>query len=45
MIHLLWLVGALILWKYGRHALHGDDLGSVSPEWLCEYRREAHTNS
>jgi hypothetical protein len=46
MIHLLWLAGAaLILGKYGHHALHAGSLGSVSPQWLYEYRRDAHTNS
>jgi hypothetical protein len=46
MIHLLWLAGvALIIWKYGHRALRSDDLGTVSPEWLHEYRREAHTSS
>ncbi|HYN07732.1 MAG TPA: hypothetical protein VES67_10100 [Vicinamibacterales bacterium] len=47
MIHLLWLAAAalIIWWKYGHHALRADDLGTVSPQWLHEYRREAHTNS
>jgi hypothetical protein len=46
MIHLLWLsCTALILWKYGHHALRAGDLGAVSAQWLHEYRREVHTNN
>ena len=46
MIHLLWLAAAaLIIWKYRHHALHSHDLGTMSAEWLHEYRREVHTTS
>ena len=43
MIPLLLLAGAALLFgKYAHHALRAEDLGTVSPEWLHEYRREAH---
>jgi hypothetical protein len=46
MIHLLWLAGvALIIWKYGHHVLRSDGPGTVSAEWLLEYRRQARTTS
>jgi hypothetical protein len=46
MIHLLWLSGvaAVMIWMYGHRALHEDDLGTVSAQWLHEYRSETHRN-
>ena len=44
---LLWLSGAVAagtIWAYQRRLLRGDDLGSVSPQWLHSYRSEAHQN-
>jgi hypothetical protein len=40
MIHLLWLSGvaAVMAWMYGHRALREDDLGTVSAQWLHEYR-------
>jgi hypothetical protein len=42
MIHLLWLSGvaAVMILMYGHRALRADDLGTVSAQWLHEYRRE-----
>jgi hypothetical protein len=42
---LLWLSGAavaLIIWMYGHRPLRADDLGTVSAQWLQNYRRETH---
>ncbi|MCA1562139.1 MAG: hypothetical protein LC753_02475 [Acidobacteria bacterium] len=42
---LLWLSGAavaLIVWMYGHRPLPADDLGTVSAQWLQDYRRETH---
>lgn len=46
MIHLLWLLGAaaLVIWMYGRRGLLADDLGTVSAQWLHDYRCETHQN-
>jgi hypothetical protein len=46
MIHLLWLSGvaAVMIWMYGHRALRINDLGTVSAQWLHEYRRETHLN-
>jgi hypothetical protein len=46
MIHLLWLavVAAVMIWLYGHRARRDDDLGTVSPQWLHEYRCETHPN-
>jgi hypothetical protein len=46
MIHLLWLSGvaAFMIWMYGRHALREDDLGTVSAQWLHEYRCKTDQN-
>jgi len=44
MTQLLWLSGAavaLAVWVYGR-PLRRDDLGTVSAQWLHDYRRETH---
>jgi hypothetical protein len=46
MIHLLWLAGvALIIWKYCHHALRSEGRGTVSAEWLLQYRRQARPTS
>ena len=46
MIPLLLLAGAaLIIWKYAHHAFRVGNLGTMSPDWLVEYRRQAHTTS
>jgi hypothetical protein len=46
MIHLLWLSGvaALMVWMYGHRTFRADDLGTVSAQWLHEYRCETHQN-
>jgi hypothetical protein len=46
MIHLLWLTGvaAVMIWMYGHRAFRADDLGTVSAQWLHEYRCETHQN-
>jgi hypothetical protein len=46
MIHLLWLSGvaAVMIWMFGHRALREDDLGTVSAQWLQEYRCETHQN-
>ena len=46
MIHLLWLSGvaALFNWMHRRRALREDDLGTISAQWLHEYRCETHQN-
>jgi hypothetical protein len=46
MIHLLWLSGvaAVMIWMYGHRARREDDLGTVSAQWLQEYRCETHQN-
>ena len=45
MIRLLWLAGAgLVIWKYAHHLLRPGVAGTVSAQWLDEYRREASTN-
>ncbi|MGE5833843.1 MAG: hypothetical protein ACM4AI_05150 [Acidobacteriota bacterium] len=45
MIHLLWLAGAaLVIWKYAHHLLGAGVPGTVSAQWLEEYRREGYTN-
>ena len=44
MIPLFLLVGvALAFGKYARHALRAGDLGTMSPDWLVEYRRQVQT--
>jgi hypothetical protein len=46
MIPLLLLAGtALLFGKYAHHVFRAEDLGTVSHEWLREYRRDAHTTS
>jgi hypothetical protein len=46
MIHLLWLAGVaavmIWIWMYGHRARRDDDLGTVSAQWLHEYRCETH---
>jgi hypothetical protein len=47
MIHLLWLSGvaaAVMIWMYGHRALGEENLGTVSAQWLHEYRCETHQN-
>jgi hypothetical protein len=46
MVHLLWLSGAaaLMIWMYGHRAHRADDLGTVSAQWLHDYRCETHQN-
>jgi hypothetical protein len=46
MIHLLWRSGvaAVMIWMYGHRALREDYLGTVSAQWLHEYRGETHQN-
>ena len=46
MIPIILLVGvALAFGKYAQHALRAGDLGTMSPDWLLEYRRQAQTIS
>ncbi len=46
MIPLLLLAGgALLIGKYAHHVLGSNDLGTMSAEWLLEYRRQAQTIS
>jgi hypothetical protein len=46
MIYLLWLAGAaLIIWKFAHHLRRADVPGTVSAQWLHEYRRQPHTTS
>jgi hypothetical protein len=46
MIPLLLLAGtALLLGKYAHDVLRAHDLGTMSAEWLVEYRRQAQTIS
>jgi len=44
-IYLLLLPGValvLIVLKYMKHHMEGNELGSVSAQWLHDYRRETH---
>jgi hypothetical protein len=44
MIPLLLLAGTTLLFgKYAHLALRAADLGTMSAEWLHDYRRQAHT--
>jgi hypothetical protein len=46
MIPFLLLAGtALLFGKYAHHAFRVGNLGTMSPAWLVEYRRQAHTTS
>ena len=48
MTQLLWLSGAavaLTIWVYGHRPLREDDLGTLSAQWLHDYRRETHQDS
>jgi hypothetical protein len=46
LIHLLWLSGvaAVLIWMYDYRARREDDLGTVSAQWLHEYRCQTHQN-
>jgi hypothetical protein len=46
MIHLLWRSGvaAVMIWMYGHRAFREDYLGTVSAQWLREYRGGMHQN-
>ena len=46
MIPLFLLVGvALAFGKYAQYVRRAGDLGTMSADWLFEYRRQAHTIS
>ena len=46
MIPLFLVVGAVLLFgKYAHHALRAGSLGTMSADWLLEYRRQAQTVS
>jgi hypothetical protein len=45
MTQLLSLSGASVastIWAYGHRPLRGDDLGTLSAQWLHDYRLETH---
>lgn len=47
MPYLLWLSGAaaaavLAIWFYGHRIFPGEDMGTISEQWLHNHRRETH---